>query len=50
MDRFQAGFLKSLWLIKDYLPKVVIAGGWVPFVYYRYLVGVGGNAKMYQKR
>lgn len=39
MDRFQAGFLKSLWLIKDYLPKVVIAGGWAPFVYYRYLVG-----------
>ena len=39
MDRFHAGFLKSLWLIKDYLPQVVIAGGWAPFVYYRYLVG-----------
>jgi hypothetical protein len=39
MDRFHAGFLKSIGLIKDYLPHLVIAGGWAPFVYYRYLVG-----------
>jgi hypothetical protein len=39
MDRFHVGFLKSLWLIKDYLPQVVIAGGWAPFVYYHYLIG-----------
>ena len=39
MDRFQAGFLKSLWLIRDYLPRVVIAGGWAPFLYYHYLIG-----------
>jgi len=39
MDRFTAGFLKSLWLIRDYLPKVIIAGGWAPFVYYQHLLG-----------
>jgi hypothetical protein len=39
MDRFHVSFLKSLWLIRDYLPQVVIAGGWAPFAYYRYLVG-----------
>jgi len=39
MDRLQAGFLKSLRLIADYLPQVVIAGGWAPFVYYHYLLG-----------
>ena len=39
MDRFTAGFLKSLWLIRDYLPKVIITGGWAPFVYYQYLLG-----------
>ena len=39
MDRFHAGFLKSIGLIKDYLPHLVIAGGWAPFVYYRYLLG-----------
>jgi hypothetical protein len=40
MDRFHAGFLKSIGLIKDYLPHLVIAGGWAPFVYYRYLVAL----------
>lgn len=39
MDRFHAGFLKSIALRKDYLPYLVIAGGWAPFVYYRYLAG-----------
>jgi len=39
MDLFKAGFLKSLWLIRDYLPQVVISGGWAPFVYYQYLIG-----------
>ncbi len=39
MDRFHAGFLKSITLIKDYLPHLVIGGGWAPFVYYRYLAG-----------
>lgn len=43
MDRFHAGFLKSIELMKDYLPHLVIGGGWAPFVYYRYLVG--DNAK-----
>ena len=28
-------FLKTLRILKDYLPVIVIGGGWVPFIYHR---------------
>jgi len=36
---FKIGFLKTLWLFKDYLSEIVIGGGWVPLIYYHYLLG-----------
>lgn len=36
---FKIGFLKTLWLIREYLPEIVIGGGWVPLIYYHYLLG-----------
>jgi hypothetical protein len=37
-EDFKAGFLKALWLLRDYLPVIVVGGGWVPLLYYHYLV------------
>lgn len=36
---FKNGFLKTLLLIREYLPEIVIGGGWVPLIYYHYLLG-----------
>jgi len=38
-DFFVSGFLKTLWILKEYLPVIVIGGGWAPFIYHRYLLG-----------
>ncbi len=38
-DFFVSGFIKTLRILKDYLPVIVIGGGWAPFVYHRYLLG-----------
>lgn len=38
-DNFKVGFLKTLWIIREYLSQVVIGGGWVPLIYYHYLIG-----------
>ena len=38
-DPFVTGFLKTIRILKDYLSVIVIGGGWVPFIYYRYLLG-----------
>lgn len=35
---FKAGFLKTLWILRDYLSEIVIGGGWVPLVYHHYLL------------
>ena len=35
---FKAGFLKTLWILRDYLPVIVVGGGWVPLLYYHYLL------------
>jgi hypothetical protein len=35
---FKAGFLKTLWILRDFLPVIVIGGGWVPLLYYHYLL------------
>jgi hypothetical protein len=37
-EDFKAGFLKALWILRDYLSVIVVGGGWVPFLYYHYLV------------
>jgi hypothetical protein len=37
-EDFKAGFLKTLWILRDYLPVIVIGGGWVPLLYYHYLL------------
>lgn len=38
-EDFKIGFLKALGLLKPYLSEVVIGGGWVPLIYYHYLLG-----------
>lgn len=38
-DDFKKGFLKTLAILREYLPQVVIGGGWAPLVYYHYLLG-----------
>lgn len=38
-DPFIIGFLRTLQILKDYLPMIVVGGGWAPFIYYRYLLG-----------
>jgi len=38
-ENFKTGFLKALCSIRDYLPEIVIGGGWVPLIYYHYLLG-----------
>jgi len=37
-EDFKAGFLKTLWIIRDYLSEIIIGGGWVPLIYYHYLL------------
>lgn len=36
---FEIGFYKTLYVLRDYLSEIIIAGGWAPFIYYRYLLG-----------
>lgn len=38
MDSFKKGFFIALLILKDYLSDMVISGGWVPFIYYHYLL------------
>jgi hypothetical protein len=35
---FKTGFLKAIWIFRDYLSVIVVGGGWVPLIYYHYLV------------
>lgn len=37
-DKFKLEFFKTLSILKDYLPNIVIAGGWAPLIYYHYLL------------
>jgi hypothetical protein len=37
-EDFKAGFLKTLWILRDYLSVIVVGGGWVPLLDYHYLV------------
>jgi len=36
-DSFTIGFLRTLWILRDYLHEIIVGGGWAPFLYYRYL-------------
>lgn len=38
-NEFKRGFLKTLVVLRDYLPNIVIGGGWVPLIYYHYVLG-----------
>lgn len=38
-DITKFAFLNSMWLLRDYLPDIVIGGGWAPLIYYHYLLG-----------
>jgi predicted nucleotidyltransferase len=38
IDSFSIGFLKTLWILRDYLDEIIVGGGWAPFLYYRYLL------------
>ena len=37
-EDFKDGFLKTLWIIRDYLSVIVVGGGWVPLIYYHYVL------------
>lgn len=37
-DNFTIGFLRTLWILRDYLQEIIVGGGWTPFIYYRYLL------------
>jgi len=37
-NSFKKGFFKTLEILRDYLPDIVIAGGWAPLIYYHYLL------------
>lgn len=37
-NSFKKGFFKTLEILKDYLPDIVIAGGWAPLIYYHFLL------------
>ena len=37
-DNFKKGFLKTLWILREYLPVIILGGGWAPLVYYHYLI------------
>ena len=37
-NQFKKEFFETLSIIKDYLPDIIIAGGWAPLIYYHYLL------------
>jgi hypothetical protein len=37
-EDFKKGFLKTLWILKEYLSEIIIGGGWAPLIYYHYLI------------
>ena len=36
-DRLAKGLFKTLGILREYLPEIVVGGGWAPFLYHRYL-------------
>lgn len=43
-DELSPAFNKLVYELRDYLPSIVVAGGWVPYLYHRYLFSREGNA------
>ena len=39
LENLKIGLIKTLILIKDYLPEIVLGGGWVPLMYQHYYLG-----------
>lgn len=37
-EDFKKGFIKTLWILRAYLPEIIIGGGWAPLIYYHYLI------------
>ena len=37
-EQVHEALMRALMLLKDYLPDIVISGGWVPYLYHRYVV------------
>lgn len=37
-NKFTTGFIKTLWILRDYLNEIVVGGGWAPILYSRYLL------------
>ncbi|MCK5452990.1 MAG: hypothetical protein KAJ16_01440 [Calditrichia bacterium] len=38
-ENLKTGLIKTLILLKDYLPVIVLGGGWVPLMYQQYFLG-----------
>jgi hypothetical protein len=38
VEDFKKGFLKTLWILREYSNEIIIGGGWAPLVYYHYLI------------
>lgn len=38
-ENLKTGLIKTLILVKDYLPEIVLGGGWVPLMYQHYFLG-----------
>ena len=36
-DRLARGLFKTLGVLREYLPEIVVGGGWAPFLYHRYI-------------
>ena len=36
-DRLARGLFKTLGVLREYLPEIVLGGGWAPFLYHRYI-------------
>ena len=43
-DISKLAFLRTIWVLKDYLADLVIGGGWAPLIYYHYLLGDKTNS------
>ncbi|MEA3436940.1 MAG: GSU2403 family nucleotidyltransferase fold protein [Thermodesulfobacteriota bacterium] len=48
-ESFKFGFFNALKILKNYLPEIIIGGGWVPFLYYRYLVADKNKQALFTK-
>ncbi len=37
LEKLEKGFIETVEILKEYLPQMVIVGGWCPYLYARYL-------------